>query len=85
MPKQHARPAQDVRARRPRRTKCLTCQAAAKVRGLCATCRSAAWRAVVSGSASEEELIARGLLLPAKTPGRPAKSGFARRLAQLKK
>ena len=58
---------------------------AAKVRGLCPTCRSAVWWAVVSGSASEEELIARGLLLPAKTPGRPAKSGFARQLAQLKR
>ena len=67
----------------PRPARCLTCDKPARVRGLCFTCRTAAWRAVASGQVTDEELVARGLILPPQPRGRKARSGFARRLGQV--
>ena len=65
--------------------RCLTCTRPARVRGLCPACRSAAWRAVAGGSATEMELMDHGLLLPRKSGGRPPKCGFAEQLARLRR
>jgi len=62
--------------------RCLTCNRPASVRGLCPTCRSAAWRTVAAGRATEQELVELGLLLPPRRAGRPPSSGFARQLDQ---
>jgi hypothetical protein len=77
----HAAPPSGSATRRP--PHCLTCAKPAQVRGLCHTCRSAAWRAVAAGQVTEDMLIASGLLLPPQPRGRKARSGFAGRLAQV--
>jgi len=53
------------------------CTMPAKSRGLCPTCRAAARAAVSRGDTTEEQLIALGLLLPAKNGGRPMASRFS--------
>ncbi len=63
---------------------CLACDRQAKIRGLCATCRSAAYRAVARGEVTEEELVTEGLMLPPTQPGRPAGSGLMRKLRELR-
>ena len=63
--------------------KCLTCDNKAQSRGLCWRCHAHAIRSIRSETVTEKELIERGLLLPAKTRGRQANSGFANALAKL--
>lgn len=49
--------------------KCLTCERAAKARGLCDGCRQQARRAIRLGKVTEAELVERGLMLPDARPG----------------
>lgn len=48
------------------KTKCLTCEREAKVRGLCKRCHVAALRAIKSGEATEKSLVKQGLILESK-------------------
>jgi len=54
-------------------------------RGLCQTCRAAAKAAIQRGEVTEDELIERGLLLPAVTAGRKPESAFAKQLERVKR
>lgn len=64
--------------------KCLTCPAPAKYRGLCESCRQAAKRLIASGDCSEEQLIQKGLILPASRRKGPWTLEAERRLSGVK-
>lgn len=59
---------------------CLCCKNKVFSRGLCWACYGEARAVIRSGAKSEQQLIDHGVILPSKRPGRPAKSGFRRRL-----
>lgn len=65
-------------ARTPKK-KCKTCHLT-KIfsRGLCHRCYVAARATIDRGDATDDELVARGLLEPLKRAGRKAQSGFAK-------
>lgn len=65
-------------------TRCLTCTNLAQSRGLCWTCLRSANAAIESGKITEEEAFRRKMILPRRSPGRPATSGFNKKLAKLK-
>jgi hypothetical protein len=66
--------------RTAKKQKCLTCNKAALVRGLCACCRMAAQAAIGRGEVTEAELVRRGLMLEPKRTGRPPNSPFVKAL-----
>ncbi len=65
--------------------KCLCCDNRAQSRGLCWRCNAQAQASIRRGDTTEEKLIKAGLILPSLRKGRPAESGFAKRLAEIKK
>lgn len=49
-----------------RKTKCLTCDREAVVRGLCSACHRAYHRAKLAGEITEDQAVEMGLLLPSR-------------------
>lgn len=74
---------QPVAKKRRRKPKCLVCKTrSAQTRGDCTRCIGLVWDRINSGEFSEQEAIARGLLLQAGKPGRPRKKRRARKVSQ---
>ena len=60
-----------MKKKKSRSKRCLIggCNKPVKARGLCSPCRCAAWRSVLAGTVTEQELVERGLLLPLQAAG----------------
>jgi hypothetical protein len=72
--------------RKPKPAPCLTCKPPkrpARWRGLCLACYRSARRLIEAGQATEAQLIADGLMLPAARGPRP--SDFRHRLEQIER
>jgi predicted RNA-binding Zn-ribbon protein involved in translation (DUF1610 family) len=70
------------------RRKCLSCHVELQinqryVRGLCGNCYQTARNVMEKGEKSEADLIRAGLLAGSTGGGRPARSAFRKRLAEL--
>lgn len=60
------------------------CENKAVSRDNCPTCRKAAEAMIARGEVTEDQLIARGWVAPAKRKGRPPNSAAAKAIAALK-
>lgn len=73
-----------VESQRDQKPRCRTCKKRAAVsRGNCATCLSNAHNLIRSGERTEQELVDKGILLPAKKPGRPRNNAVRSRLEKI--